>query len=141
MSGREMDSSQLLVFQLGSKPVANEAVRSEQGEDGRVRVTVPLKHRGWSSALSHILPLSAERNVELDVLGTQTLSQCDGEHTVEDLIDWFEQRWQLSFFEARGLILHFLEQLMKRGLIAVIAPPDSETNSTGTVTPVERPDP
>ena len=129
MSRSEIASTQLLELQLGSKPVANEAVRSEQGEDGRVRVTVPLKHRGWSRALSHILPLSTERNVELDVLGSQVLSQCDGEHTVEDLIDWFEQRWKLSFFEARGLILHFLEQLMKRGLIAVIAPADSEANS------------
>ena len=125
MSSRRSDAADMLGFQLSSRPMRNEAVRAETTEDGALQLTVPLRRRGWARALGRVLPLSEERTVELDELGARVLERCDGERTVEDFIDWFQDRWKLSFFEARGLVLYFLRQLMQRGLIAMSAPPDA----------------
>lgn len=118
------DPSEMLAFQLDSVPVRNEQVKVQRGDDGSVKLTVPMRHSGWSRALRHVLPLSEERNVELDAFGSEFLSQCDGRRSVEDLIDALSEKWKLSFFESRGLVLTFLRQLMKRGLVAIVAPAD-----------------
>ena len=51
-------------------------------------------------------------------------TMCDGAHTVEAMVDQFGERWKLSFFEARGMILTVLRKLMKDNLV-VLVPPDS----------------
>jgi len=116
-------SGRLLEIQLASRPVANEAARQAPTGDDGLDVTVPLEQRAWSEVLRRVLPLSAERNVELDRFGAEFFALCDGEHTVEQLVDRYMARWQLSFFEARALVLSYLKALMRRNLVALVAPP------------------
>lgn len=122
MSEPSSRAARLLDLQMHSLPLVNrEAVIARRGPD-KLHLSVPLQHAGWSLILKRLLPLSDRKNIELDQLGAEVLSLCDGEHAVEDIIDVFMENWMLSFFEARGLILHFLKQLMKSGFVALAAP-------------------
>jgi hypothetical protein len=115
-------SGELLQIQLASRPLVNEAARQARTAGDGLEVSVPLQRRAWGEALRHVLPLSGERNVELDRFGAEFFALCDGEHTVEQLIGLYMDRWLLSFFEARALVLSYLRTLMRHGLVALVAP-------------------
>jgi len=115
-------SGVLLDLQLNSIPLVNREVSITRRGPDKLYLSVPLQHTGWSRVLKRLLPLSKEKNIELDRIGAEVLALCDGEHTVEDIVDVFMENWRLSFFEARGLILSFLKQLMKAGFVILVAP-------------------
>jgi hypothetical protein len=108
-------------WQLDLRPVRNQAVTSEPLADGKSRLSVPLAHRRWSRLLQQVLPLRNAKDVELDELGTELLSWCDGETTFETMIGRYQQRWNLSFFEARSLLIQFFQSLLRRNIIVVAA--------------------
>lgn len=111
-----------VVIQLHSVPVRNEAVLRGPSPDGQVRLSVPLNQPAWSRSLRVLFPISKEKNVELDRLGGEIFRWCDGARTVEEIIDLHKDRWQLSFFESRAMILGFLRQLLRHDFIAMVAP-------------------
>ena len=115
-------------WQLGLRPVRNQAVTSELLADGKSRLTLPLAHRAWSRLVQRVLPLRNAKVVELDELGTELLEWCDGQTTFETMIDRYQQRWNLSFFEARTLLIQFFRPLLRREIIVVVAdrPVESE---------------
>ena len=118
----QRDAARLLEIQMASRPVANKAVTVSRTEDGKLDLFVPTEKRGWRRQLRHILPLAEEKNIELDYLGAEFFSLCDGKCTVEEIVDDYMKRWNLSFFEARGLVLQFLRGLMRSGLVALATP-------------------
>ena len=121
-------SADLLGLQLSSVPMINQAVQIERVGEGQLRLRVALAHRGWSRALSRILPLSSERSVELDKVGAEVLLLCDGVRSVEKIIDLHADRWLLSFFESRGMILPFLKRLMRHDFVVLAtSPPPNRT--------------
>jgi len=122
MKQDEQGLASVLELQLASRPILNRAVRVSRLDSGGAQLSVPLQDRTWANLLRHLLPLSEQKNMQLDPLGSEILARCDGEHTVEALIDWLQARWQLSFFEARGMVLHFLRSLMKDNVIVLVAP-------------------
>jgi len=103
---------------LQSIPVPNQAVT--RMADGRL--SVPLRHPTWLRWVRPVLPISKEKKVELDKLGTEVLALCDGHRTIEQIIDLHKDRWHLSFFESRAMILQFLRQLLQRNLIVIASP-------------------
>jgi len=116
----------LLELQLRSIPLRNEAGQVKPTTEGKTEIIVPLRHRWWSRLLQHVLPLSDTKRVELDEIGAAVYALCDGEHTVEELIELHRERWKLSFFEARAMIFAFLRQLMCRNLILLATPRERE---------------
>ena len=72
--------------------------------------------------LKLILPLSDFKNLELDWVGRSVFNLIDGRRTVEDIIDAHMERWHLSFFESRAGVMQFLRDLVKRGVVALLAP-------------------
>ena len=115
-------------WQLGLRPVRNEAVTIERIDEGKSRLIVPHARRLWFRLLSRVLPLRSAKTVELDDLGTELLSWCDGQTTLETMIDRYQQRWNLSFFEARTLLITFFRPLLRRNIVALAAdrPADPE---------------
>src|SRR5579862_3011851 len=89
---------------LQSRPVANRAMKVE-AYSGGVVVTVPQKNPRWAPLLRWLLPLSKERRIELDAIGTWVLELCDGRHTVAQVIDAVGEKHHLSFQEARAAVL------------------------------------
>ena len=106
----------------GSKKKSPIVPNVSRTEDGKLDLFVPTEKRGWRRQLRHILPLAEEKNIELDYLGAEFFSLCDGKCTVEEIVDDYMKRWNLSFFEARGLVLQFLRGLMRSGLVALATP-------------------
>ncbi len=50
---------------------------------------------------------------------------CDGQRSVEDIIDEMSRRHRLSFHEARVAVTGLLRELIRRGALAIALPPDS----------------
>jgi hypothetical protein len=108
---------------LHGVPYANRAMKVE-AYSGGVVVTVPMKRPGWTRLVKWLVPLSQERRVELDAVGTWVLQLCDGRRTVEDVIEQVGEKYHLSFQEARVAVLQFMRMLVDRGIVAVILPED-----------------
>jgi hypothetical protein len=102
-------------------PVVNHAVRIEKQTAGLL-LWVPIRKRWWMEPpLSWILPYRTEKGVALDALGRQVLEACDGQATVERIIEGFARAHQLRFHEARQSVLSFLRMLVERRIVALIA--------------------
>jgi hypothetical protein len=100
-------------------PTQNRAVREEQNA-GTVVLYAPIRWSWWLRALSWLLPLRRERGFALDALGQEVWRACDGERTVEMIVEAFAERHRVRFHEARQSVLTFLKLLSERNLIAIL---------------------
>ena len=105
---------------LGSRPVRNESVSVEETEDGRLRIVAQRRNDWWIRALNVVLPIPRERRVELDEAGRQVWEMCDGEHTLRDMIDVFQERHKLTRMEAEWSLRNYLKDLGKRNLVGFV---------------------
>ena len=69
--------------------------------------------------LSWIVPFREESCSTLDPLGAEVWKLCDGQRTVEGVVDAFKDRYALSFHEARVAVTEYLKVLVQRGVLAV----------------------
>lgn len=105
---------------LSALPVQNSSATLSDGPDGKLLVEVPLKRPGWLiPPISWVLPFSTHRRVELDAVGATVFRACDGEHSVEEIIEAFAELHALDFREAQLPVTQFLRQMTQRGLIAL----------------------
>jgi len=70
--------------------------------------------------LSWVLPFRNKKGIALDGLGRQVLESCDGQATVEHIIEDFARVHQLRFHEARQSVLVFLKMLLERKVVAFL---------------------
>jgi hypothetical protein len=104
---------------LDAVVVKNAAVRLEQ-RAGAVVLWVPLERRWWMGPpFSWLLPFRKEKGVELDALGQEVFSECDGERRVEEVIERFAARHRVRFHEARHSVVQFLALLFERKLVTL----------------------
>ncbi|HEY4160169.1 MAG TPA: PqqD family protein [Polyangiaceae bacterium] len=100
-------------------PVPNRAVREETRAGATILYT-PIEWSWWLRALSWLLPVRRERGFALDALGQEVWRECDGERTIEMIVDAFASRHRVRFHEARQAVLQFLKMLSERKLIAML---------------------
>jgi hypothetical protein len=125
-------TGQVLELQLASRPRPNPALRLEPTAGGGLVLVLPVERPAWTRRLAWLIRLPPERRLELDDLGAALFGQCDGQRTVEQLVDALAARWQLSFFEARGLVLHLLKRLVQRQYLLLVVPePAPSADGTG----------
>ena len=117
---------ELLRSQLKSKPVRNEAIVATPLSGNRLKLTIPLRYSWWATPLRRTLHMRSEKYIELDPLGAEIFSLFDGRRTLEEIIDLHSDRWKLTFFESRAMILEFLRRLARRKLIFVLLPEERE---------------
>jgi hypothetical protein len=119
---RRMDPAVL----LDAVPTPNGALRLEPRGSGLV-VWVPIRKRWWMGPpIGWILPFRSEKGVELDSLGRQVFTACDGSRTTEQIVEEFAETHQLRFHEARLSVLSFLKSLVERNLVALVASQDHQ---------------
>jgi hypothetical protein len=113
---------------LEAVPVPNAAARVEDGPEPReLTVTVETTRPRWlRPPLSWIVPFRPERRTRLDRLGTRVWRLCDGQRTVEQVVDTFAEQYRLTFHEARVAVTDHLRLLIQRGILAIGLPPDPE---------------
>jgi hypothetical protein len=116
---------------LATVPVPNEAVRAERRGDSLV-LWVPLRQRWWlQQPLGWLLPLRREKGIELDRMGVEVWQACAGGHTVERIVEEFAARHQLGFHAARLPVVHFLQSLAERNLVALAVPEEVSAAAPG----------
>jgi hypothetical protein len=69
------------------------------------------------------MPISRERAISLDRLGSEVWQACDGRRTVQEIVDLFAAAHDLTFHEARLSVTAFLRLLTRRGLVVVVGRP------------------
>jgi hypothetical protein len=99
----------------------NESMTVDRRNDGTTLASIPLRRPGWLvPPLSWLIPFSSHRRVELDTVGAAVLDMCDGNKTVERIIEEFARKEKLSFREAQLPVTQFLQQLSDRGMMAIV---------------------
>ena len=106
---------------LAARPVQNQAARIERHDRDRVTVYVKRKRPGYLvPPISWIMTVRPERRVTLDALGTRIWTWCDGNRTVEDVVDLFAATYNVTFHEARVAVTGYLRSLLQRGVVAIV---------------------
>lgn len=105
---------------LAARPCRNTAAKVllEQGK----LVTVVVKNkrpRYHRPPISWFVPYRPEKQIELDEVGSHVWRWCDGQNSVEQVIDLFKDEYGLSFHEAKAAVINFLQNLIKRGILAI----------------------
>jgi hypothetical protein len=105
---------------MSARPVHNVAARVAEEDDGAVAVYVKTVQPWYMiPPVSWIVPHRPERKMVLDNLGSQVWRWCDGDRTVEGIIDAFAEKYALTFHEARVAVTDYVKSLVKRGALAV----------------------
>ena len=87
-----------------------------------MRVSVRKKRPRWLVfPLTLIIRLRLKTNIKLDRLGTNILDFCDGQKTVENIIDAFCNEYALTFHEGRVSVTKYLRELIHRGILVITA--------------------
>jgi hypothetical protein len=109
---------------LDAVPLRSQTVRGEKRPDGGWLLRVPLRRRWYTRPpLAWLVPLSRDRAVGLDQLGSEVWEACDGRRTVQEIVDLFAAAHDLTFHEARLSVTAFLRLLVQRGLVVVVGRP------------------
>ena len=117
---------------LLAKPVQNKAAEWEDVQGG-IRITVPMNRPGFLfPPFSWIIKLSRERNVVLENIG-----MCDGKVTIENVVDQFSEKFHLSFHESRILVTDYISKLTKRGVVAIVLPPELDPEKSASEAQLE----
>ena len=117
--------------QLSATPVRNAAAKvMASSEADRLVVAIDLKYTGSSRLFAGLLRTKKQKQYELEGLGLELYNRFDGNCAVEELIDELIERYKLTFFEARALVLTYLRMLTDRGLI-VMAVKEAAAETSG----------
>ncbi len=110
---------------LDAVPLKNESARVVM-RGGKMVAYVPLR-KSWITRppFSLIFPVRSERGIELDAMGQVVFEACDGQTTVERIVEKFASAHHLRFHEARMSVTQFLRDLTQRGLIVIVGPADA----------------
>jgi len=97
------------------RPCRSEQVEWQQRGE---KVLIKVRRSDWLGVLLRWLTSRpVHRQIELDEIGGFVWNLCDGSHSVADIVEELEHRYQLSRREALASLAEFLSQLQKRGLI------------------------
>ncbi len=106
---------------LTARPVRNPLVEWEQTEDGELLLKVPVEQRSlvirWAILAFRLPPV---RHIQLDEVGAAVWGLCDGEHTVESIVQEMCKRTRMSRREVEASVSMFLKMLADRRLVAFI---------------------
>jgi hypothetical protein len=99
-------------------PLRNPAVRYETQPNGCVLLIVPVRPRWLMRLLTRLFKLPREHRIELDETGSTVWSLCDGQHSVEAIVQRLVRQYKLERREAEYALFAFLNTLTRRGFIA-----------------------
>jgi len=106
---------------LGSRPVRNQVLEWKH-KDNKVLIVFRRKESKSIGFLSKIFHIPEKKVVELDSLGARVWQMCDGQHTVEKMIEALVAENKLEYKEAEVALLQFLKTLAQKRMIAFQVP-------------------
>ncbi len=104
-------------------PVKNSAVREVRLDNGQLRLCYPLPLKPWLAELRRRFgppaKETAEKQIELDELGTLTWDLMDGTLKFSEIVRRFSRRTKVHPKEAEAAVAQFIRELGRRGLIGL----------------------
>ncbi|RLE83083.1 MAG: hypothetical protein DRJ52_00795 [Thermoprotei archaeon] len=108
---------------LKSKPIRNPLVEWKKYESGEIALIVKMKDT-W---MTKLFKVSKQRKIILDTVGSFVWELCDGNHTIEDIINELCKKYKLRPREAEVSLITYLNMLAQRRLVAFIIPKQAKT--------------
>ena len=112
-------------YALACIPIRNPECIEEQKEEGFL-LTYPVQAKPWLRKIfkgaAGREPEIIQRKLQLDSLGSSVWQMVDSQNSVKDISRSFQQQHQLGLREAEISVSEFIQQLGKRGLIALKEP-------------------
>ncbi len=106
---------------LEACPVHNHAARQDRDRRNKLMLTIQRKKpKALIPPFSWILRMNMTSRLQLDKLGVCIWDLCDGNRSVEEIIDKFAEEFQLTFHEARVSVTNYIKDLMQRGALVLI---------------------
>jgi hypothetical protein len=100
---------------LASKPVRRADATLHETGDGAARVTVPVAPR---RGLLFRIPEGTTKTFELDAMGLFVWNRCEGQISVQQIVDELAEQFQIEKTRAEASTLQFLNLLASRSLVA-----------------------
>lgn len=109
--------------QLHTIPVRNvqAVVMASERAPEAILVEVQLRYAGLLRFIAKWVHARQRKRYELSGLSREMFERVDGKQTVEQLTDWLCEQERLTFLEGRALVMLYLRDLMRRGLIVMLA--------------------
>ncbi|MGD8545625.1 MAG: PqqD family protein [Candidatus Bathyarchaeota archaeon] len=112
---------------LDIRPLRNPNLRWDKNEDEEITVYIPYKKGGRiRSFFSKFYEVPKERKIQLDKIGSHVWSLCDGNHTVQEIVEIIREQYKLVTEEAEAALQTYLNQLIERRLLGFILPKKTE---------------
>lgn len=110
---------------LASIPVRNAALRWHN-KDGEIHLFIPRKRSRVGDLITRLFRLPDEKQVNLDKVGSGVWELCDGNHSVEQILEYVQRRHKLSRREAEVSVSAYLKILADRRFIGILSPDRKE---------------
>jgi len=106
---------------LSSTLIRNLKVTAEWNDHHtQLILKVPTKRPSYLvPPISWVVRPPAFRSIYLDSIGADLWEWCDGKRDVEQVIELFARKHNLTFHEGRVSVTTYLKDLVKRGILAV----------------------
>lgn len=108
--------------QLNAIPVKNTKVRVEEEQADVMVLSIEKKYRNIMWLMAKMFNLRSRHAYKIEGIGKDLYELLDGETNIGDLVGILRERYELSFFESRGLVMEYLRMLTGKGLIVIAAP-------------------
>lgn len=105
---------------LALRPVRSREITWEMTEAeaaGGAKLTVPRREDRVGQLLSWVFRIPQSRVIELDEFGAQVWAQCDGQHSVEQLIRFTCETYKLNRRQGEVSVVTFMKMLVQRRLL------------------------
>ena len=112
----------------------------ERSDDRKEVYAVQQKYSGLGRLLKGVLKLRDEKMYELSGIGLRIFHALDGKKNFVSLIDELKDEQQLTFYEARGLMLAYMQQLMERGLVVIVGMKEDGAGADAATPPPPTPE-
>jgi len=126
-SGVKLSTGRTTEEFLSAVPHRNQDMELEELPTGELVIEVEMD-RPWYMfpPISWVLPYGRHRRLQLDSIGAGLTELCDGQRTVENVIEIFAADHKLTFREAQVPVTLYLRQLTQRGVMAIAGGPSSD---------------
>ena len=94
------------------------AMKREDETPG-AQLTVPRRDDRIGQILSRVFQIPATKTIELDEFGAAVWEKCDGQHSVEQLVNFTCSAYKLNRRQAEVSVVAFMRMLAQRRLIGL----------------------
>lgn len=109
---------------MSAWPVRNPSLNTHDDPEGLVVVELPRRKDWVGGALAFLFFVPESKPVQLDEVGSFVWRLCDGEHTVNEIVDAMASEYKLNRREVEVSLTEYLQKLGRRGMVGFAVPRD-----------------